>query len=101
MKTLYYVKVGFREPTKIVVIKEVFGILLFAKVLNFSHVLSSDIVEICKDFQQKAENRQSIAFTADSDTFKSYLSENGIENVIRVSKELEQRVLEFIKKEEK
>lgn len=101
MNTLYYVKVGFREPTKIVVIKEMLGTCWITKVLTFSHVLSSDIVEVCKDFQQKAKNRQSIAFSADSDTFKSYLSENGIENVIRVNKELEQIVLEFIKKEEK
>lgn len=44
--------------------------------------------------KQKAKNKQSIAFTADSDTFRSYLSENGIENVIRVNEEIEQRVLE-------
>lgn len=95
MKTLYYVKVGFQEPTKIVVIKEVLGTLWITRVLNFNHVLSSEIVEICKGFQQRAKNKQSIAFTADSDTFRSYLSENGIENVIRVNEEIEQRVLKY------
>lgn len=48
MKTLYYVKAGFQEPTKIVVIKEVLGTLWITKVLNFSHVLSSEIENLKK-----------------------------------------------------